>query len=67
MIKPNDFKSMSSVELKIYIRQLEKENRVHPKSKDELDDMDYFEWEDYVIYLERERAFSEQGNTDDTQ
>ena len=58
----NDLKTMSAEQVKQYIRRLERETRSTPKSNIELDNMNFFDIEDYVAELERERGFAELAN-----
>ena len=55
-----DLKSMSKDEIKTYIRELEVEVRPDTtKSEEELDAMTFFDGEDYIADLEKERVFKE--------
>lgn len=55
-----DLKSMSKDEIKSHIRELEAEVRPDTtKSNEELDAMTFFDWEDYIADLEKERVFKE--------
>jgi len=53
----NDLKSMSKEGIKKYIRFLERDTKSEPIDDDTLDGMSFFEWEDLIANLEKERDF----------
>ena len=53
---PNDLKNMSAVDIKKYVRTLEEQTgELHPMDEDQLDGMTFFEVEDLVADLEKDR------------
>lgn len=56
-----DLKTMSSNEIREYVRELEDKTNNVNKSSEDLECMGFFEIEDYVADLEKELAFRKQG------
>jgi hypothetical protein len=54
----DNLKDMSAEEIRRHIRTLEKKTRTKPMSNEDFNAMTFFDCEDYVIKLEKERAFS---------
>ena len=52
---PKNLKEMTAVEIMKYIRTLEEQTNTEPVITDRLDAMTFFEWEDLVVELEKER------------
>tara|TARA_R110000851_G_scaffold327679_1_gene497468 strand:- start:609 stop:803 length:195 start_codon:yes stop_codon:yes gene_type:complete len=59
MTNTNNLKDMSPEQVKRYIRSLEVHNNQIRKTTVELEAMDYFQIEDYVAELEKERGFQD--------
>ncbi len=59
----SDLKKMSAVDIKTHIRKLEKQVRSKPLEESKLDSMTFFDAEDYVAKLEKERGFEQMSNS----
>ena len=58
-----DLKKMSAIDIKIHIRKLEKQVRSKQLEESKLDSMTFFDAEDYVAKLEKERGFEQMSNS----
>lgn len=66
MTNTNNLKTMSADQVREYIRKLERETNTTHKPNDDLEAMNFFEIEDYVADLERERGFAELARKNQT-
>ena len=62
MPNTNNLKDMTPEQVKRYIRSLEVHNNQIRKTTVELEAMDYFQTEEYVAELEKERGFQQMDN-----
>lgn len=63
MSNTNDLKKMKAVDIKILIRKLERQTKTEPLEESKLDLMTFFDAEDYVAELEKERSFEQMSNS----
>ena len=62
MTNINSLTNMTVGGIKTYIRELEDQTKTAPKTDDELGGMPFFQIEEYVAELEKERGFQEMAS-----